>query len=639
MKIMFNNKSNINEIQLYGIYIVVLLYASGTFIGIYDLGWQVFIPLLFIFSFFGFFKFKDEIEAHISNQYRSVDLFQSAKKYNLFYFLISPVFIYLFLTWNQEFPFVGDHDFHLRQEYYSSSFWINFKWQNLLLLFSFILSARFNAIKYWIPLAGILLIWWSRYDTLPWHQISHAFYIRYPALAYFLSTPFMYLAALADVDKMYNYSRTLNVFALFVWVAVIRPFFLKRKPDISFALFCLFFLFQPNVIYYFNTNYLEPLASIPLLIAIESLFVFRQSNAYVIACLLVGLAAMVKEQAILVLPWVWLAGKPWTWKTTKQWARGGIVGISSVLPFFIYYLIRMQRMDSGRNFKLITLDQWIDPERYSTLFGRIGYHLGGYGIAAMSLMLILSVIAIVQSKEHRTAILCILCAALTQIVFFFADANSSSYVGYFRFAFIAVALITGIALSTDIIIKGQLFLLKIGCAIIFIAALYNLFLFFTRISENDMNRNFTEHSDAPIFLPISSLIEKAESQHLLRKGDVIHIADNTGYHINSASLHYTKIATTYSLDIDKLFQCSCYQDADAVIVPFVYFSGMNAGLRESPPKPSPFAAPPQKMAESWFVSNEKKDQCYNEMKSSCDAVVAEKFNGEVVGLLGVKKRP
>lgn len=634
---MINNKLIVSEIQLYGIYSIALLYTSGTFIGIYDLGWRVFIPLFLIFCFFGFFKLKNSSDIHVINQFDLGGCFNSIKNQKIRYLLLaSPVFIYLFLTWNQEFPFIGDHDFHLSQSYTSEIFWINFKWQTLLLLFSFVIAIRLKSVKYWIPLAGIMLIWWSRYDTLPWHQISHAFYVRYPALARFFSVPFMYIAILTDSDKMYNFSRILNLFSLFLWMIFLRPFFLKRKIDASFALFALFFLFQSNVIYYFNTNYLEPLASILLLLAVESLFVFRQSNGYVAACLLVGSAAMVKEQAILVLPWVWLAGKPWTWRD-RQWVRGIIVGTSSVLPFFIYYLVRAQRMDSARNFKLITVDQWIDPERYITLFGRLGYHLGGYGIAAMSLMLILSVIAVFENKEYRAAILCTLGAALTQIVFFFADANSSGYLGYFRFAFLAVALIAGIILSVDLSIRKSMYFLKYVSLFLFFAASYNLLSFFKGIYEGDMNRNFIEHSDAPIFLPISKLIEKAESQHLLRKGDHVYITDNTGYHINSAFLHYTKMASVYSFEINKLFRCRCDQDVDAVMVPFVYFSGMNAGLKEFPPKPSPFAAPPQKMAESWFAANEKKEQCYKDMKNSCNAVVTEEFNGELIGLLGVKR--
>jgi hypothetical protein len=628
--------SMVTENQIYGIYCVTSLYLSGVFIGIYDLGWKIIFSLFFYFSFLGFSKFLPE-----RNWYSSGNvpinfnlLFQKPKIYFFYFISSSPVILYLFLTWNQEFPFVGDHDFHLYQNYISALFWASFKWHVLLIIFSFILAVRFNLVRYWIPLAGMMLIWWSRYDTRPWHQMSHAFYVRYPALARFFSAPLMSLAMLMGVDALYNISRILNLFSLFAWMAFLRPYFLKREPGVSFALFSLFFLSQPNVIYYFNTNYLEPLASIFILLAVESLFVLRQNNGYVVSCLLIGLAAMVKEQAILILPWVWIAGKPWNWKGGRQWARGITVGIVSVLPFFIYYLVRTQRMSSGRSFKLIPLDQWIDSERYLTLFGRLSYHLGGYGIAVVSLMLILNVIAVFQSKDNRAALLCILGAALTQIIFFFADANSSAYLGYFRFAFFSVALIAGIVLSLDKFIKISSTHFKGGILLLFFAASYNLFLFFSWITQGDMNRNFTEHSDAPIFLPISSLIEKAESQHLLRKGNVIHVTDNTGYHIDAASIHYKK---KYSFKIDKLFKCSCDQPTDAVMVPFVYFSGMNVGLRESPPRPSPFADPPQKMVASWFAANAKKDQCYKEMKDSCAAVVTKEFNGEVIGLLGVKK--
>ncbi|MCW5199482.1 hypothetical protein VU05_01950 [Desulfobulbus sp. F1] len=551
-------------------------------------------------------------------------------------FVASPIVIYFVITWNQEFPFIGDHDFHLIENYKATLFWIDFKWQLLIFLLTFIFSIRFGIIKYWIPFAGIILIWWSRYDTLPWHHISHAFYIRYPAAGRFFSVPFMYFAILTNADQLYNFSRIVNIAILTAWIYLFRPFLFNRKPNLNLALFCLTFLCQTSVIYYFNTSYLEPLASIFLLLAVESLFVYSQKNNYVIACLLVGLAAMVKEQAILVLPWVLLAGKPWAWNI-RQWTRGIIVGISSAVPFLVYYSVRMQRMDSGRNFKLITLDQLLDPERYLTLFGRLGYHLGGYGIVSVLLLSIFSCIAIIKYKEYRIAVLCIIGASLTQLVFFFTDANSSEYIGYFRFAFISLALIAGIILSAENVIETCSIKIMMVTIPLFFSAAYNLSFFFKDVYTNDLNRNFIEHSDAPVYLPISTLIKKAESQHLLNRGNRIYINDNTGYHINSAGIHYTRIATSYSIEINKLFKCGCDEDVDAVIVPFIYFSGMNIGLRESPQKYSPFAPPPQKMAESWCLSNSKKDQCYREMKETCSSVISETFNGDLVGLMGIKK--
>jgi hypothetical protein len=172
--------------------------------------------------------------------------------------------------------------------------------------------------------------------------------------------------------------------------------------------------------------------------------------------------------------------------------------------------------------------------------------------------------------------------------------------------------------------------------------MYNLTPFFKDVYANNVTMNFIENSDAPIYLPIGTLIEKAESQHLLKRGYHIYITDTTGYHnslVHKIAIlqHYKRIAHSYSIELDKLFKCRCDSTADAIMVPFIYFSGMNSGLRESSPKFSPFVALPQKMSESWFAANQKKDQCHKEMKKTCGSVVTETFNGDLIGLLGISK--
>lgn len=137
--------STLTETQLYGVYCLTVLFISGTFIGLYDLGWKVIVPLFLFFCFLGFFHFSLEDRSSIP---QTVFFGLDATPTSFFYannllgiLAVSPVVIYLILTWDQEFPFVGDHDFHLVEDLKASLFWINFKWQ--LLFFCYPLYYHF----------------------------------------------------------------------------------------------------------------------------------------------------------------------------------------------------------------------------------------------------------------------------------------------------------------------------------------------------------------------------------------------------------------------------------------------------------------------------------------------------------------
>ncbi|CAK8719279.1 hypothetical protein GKODMF_10845 [Candidatus Electrothrix gigas] len=633
-KSFMKTSSIVSENQIYGIYCLTVLFTSAIFVGLHDLGWKIFIPLFFISCFWGWFHLSTENVKGVFLFERSNLKIIIPKSWSEFFIgilIVSPIFLHLFLTWNQEFPFLGDHDHHMFANMRAGAFWMNYKWSMILFFSSLILAMRFRLIHYWLPCITLFLIYLSCNDT------SSDFYTRYPAVARFLSIPFVGFGFITDANHQYNFSRLINSCTFLVWIYILRPLFLHRKPNWYLIPFGAVFFFQAEVIYYFNTSYLEPLSSIFLLLSVEWIFVHKQRNSYVVACLLVGLAGMVKEQAVFVLPWVWLAGKPWTWNV-RQWGRGIIVGITSITPFLIYYLVRAQKMSSARNYSPISLEQWVNPERYQALFGRLGYHLGWYGIIAIGVVSIFAIVSFFISKKYRHVILCVIGGALTQLIFFFADTHSANYLGYFRFSFISIALFSSLLLLAENIINTYktFFYLKIFSIIIIVTAIYSLIPFFNSATTHDIERNFTEHTDSPIYLSIESLIKKAEVKKMLNKGDHIYISDTTGYNITAVSYHYKEIFKAYSIETTKLFKCSCSGEAGAILIPFIYFSGMNSGLRESPPSPPLFISPPERWAASWFAANKRKKQCYEEMKNSCNTVITEIINGELVGLLGVK---
>ncbi|MBV9557123.1 MAG: hypothetical protein JO254_08570, partial [Pseudolabrys sp.] len=273
--------------------------------------------------------------------------------------IVVPLAASIVLGWNREFPFHGDHNFHIRQTIYFAHWWISpiaaaplevmpralieNSFRALLsnplqlltsraTIFAVILAASAGCYR-WHRLGALIL---AVICFTAWGLFEHSIYYRYPGAWYFLAIPFLAPAYLTHNLELAG--RLANALAPLAWLFLLRPYFIGRWPDFRILPLAAFVLWQQDVLYFFDSSYLEPWAVIFSLLAVELLIVNGRAAAPV-ACLMVGIAAAFKEPPILALPFVWLAGEPWRGTWTERAKLTG-AGLAAGFPFVLYFVAR-----------------------------------------------------------------------------------------------------------------------------------------------------------------------------------------------------------------------------------------------------------------------------------------------------------
>jgi len=148
---------------------------------------------------------------------------------------LGAVGLYLGLTWHQEFPFLGDHDYHLGTSWAALEFWSKWAPWVVAVFASATVATLIGRPRYW-PLAAFALLLGS---SIFFARPSDLF-ARYPALGYFVDAPFNRLFRWLDSPSPLNALRLANACSVIAWLFVLRPIFLKRWPSFDILPFALF---------------------------------------------------------------------------------------------------------------------------------------------------------------------------------------------------------------------------------------------------------------------------------------------------------------------------------------------------------------------------------------------------------------
>ena len=144
------------------------------------------------------------------------------------------------------------------------------------------------------------------------------------------------------------------VAAAVIWLFVLRPWLVGRWPDLRVLAFAVAIFWQQDVVYYFDSVYMEPWPLVLCLPVIEVL-IDRGEVGAPVACLLIGAAATVKEPAIFALPFVWLAGAPWRGTWSERCRLTGCA-LAAGVPFVLYFVARgsvaADAVETSRGFAL-----------------------------------------------------------------------------------------------------------------------------------------------------------------------------------------------------------------------------------------------------------------------------------------------
>lgn len=541
--------------------------------------------------------------------------------------LAAPTAAYLTLTWRQEFPFLGDHNVHLRYLEESFDFW---KIWLLPVTAAMILAAylyRRRATR-WIALLTVAAMGIGLVVDSP-----ARFAVRYPGLFHFIAFPANAASQVFSWDSPLNAARLTNAATPLVWLFILRPLIIGRWPDRHIAPLAAFLLFQKDFIYYFTSAYLEPYAVVLVLTAMELLFVEGRDGA-LRSALLIGIASMIKEPAFLVLPFFGVMAFT-SQDRRRAIARKGGALLVAATPFLLYYDVRKH----SAVFRKAAFESLFSEAATSERFIRFGQRLGeqfGWATVVMLALALTSVTLSLLPNRHRLFFAATTSASILSMSFFFLEKASAGWIAYPRFQLIPLAL-----LSAPLLVVGEMLSaradaepgeIRVALPTMAIAVLLIAFhlpstaLFFGKSAGNDVDRNFFEHKDAPIYFPVAALTRAASDRGMLDRITTIGVVSNihgvvAGYGLFSLPLAYPRISRTYRIGVGPLDSrstrdCGCTSKSEAKAGFFVYFP------------PGDWRGFPR------AAMQRAAQECEAEMVRSCSSTVSMRREGQLIASIG-----
>jgi hypothetical protein len=553
--------------------------------------------------------------------------------------VLAPLLADLAIGWNREFPFSGDTWFHVGQSYRMAYWWLSpvasapvnlptlDDVRGLLGHPLLLLSSRTVVLAVIGAIAAVLYRRWraaalgfATIAIVAWGCLEATIFLRYPGARYFIDLPFLGPAfAFNDLELA---GRLSNVSGALFWLFVLRPWLIARWPDPRILPAAVLLFWQKDMIYYFDSVYLEPWALIFSLLAAELLIVRGRDGAPA-ACLCIGAAATFKEPFILALPFVWLAGEPWrrSWRDFLQLCAAGV---AAGMPFVIYVAARksIDISELGSN-RFVELSMSTDVLRHYTVdFAKqiaITFP-GSSGVLAIAALLLI-VIALVFDPERRIALACLLGAAYLIALLFIFDRTSQRWPGYFRFVMCSLPF-----LACGVLALGRSLPVRWALAMAAVTMLLQAPSAYTALALSAgpaTDRNFVEYYDSPLVFPIKSLTAEAKRAGALPRGAPIlaNSIDNTLRSLPGSGVTYGPVGELY---------CKCEAEHPNVLTLFIRFTNMSAFLatREQPPD-SRFGV--------WQKTDSQRGVCLAQLKQSCGHVFSRFEGGELIGALGTQR--
>lgn len=566
-----------------------------------------------------------------------------------------PIIVFFLATWVQEFPHLGDHEYHLwgnRVSYQA----IQYNDAVLLVSLMMMIAAYFfGMLRLALIAVAVLLVSTGVWHLFPEHIASSVkgIFSRYPGGARVLAHPFVHMSYVFEWNDPLNTGRLTNVLSIPIWLLILRPLIIGRLPSFAILPFILMFFWQAEIVYQFSSAYLDIWSVVFILLAVEKLIVSQtdldllDDNGYLKACLLLGVACAFKEPAVFIIPWFWLAG--WSISSFKgtdfryigeRLYHAVIVGFASVLPFLVYYIVR--KSFGVSRYTVRGFDYFLTGDWFSEIGNRIAFHFGALGVVVLCLiaLLWLAILFLPIWRAQRWMMLCILGALITQVFLFNWDEGGVSFTGYFRFYLLALVLFFSpiIVISASKERLGQHFskMLFALSAVILVGNSPTLYATAVSLTEPDSARNFNEHYDAPIYLPIRSLIKTAEKAGVLEgENRAIHINHVTDW--NQPAFVYSDLLVKYKLNVRKEIKCACSLETPTILAPFVHIMGLNGRIKnQSLELISKIPQHQVKYVTRWRKVNEGKAMCLAKMQQTCQYMTEKKLNnGTVIGAIGV----
>ena len=457
-----------------------------------------------------------------------------------------------------------------------------------------------------LGVATVAVVAWGCMEQTIWGTL------RFPGARYLVDMPFLGPAfAFNDLELA---GRLSNVSAVLCWLFVLRPWLVGRWPDLRILPVAVLLFWQKDVIYYFDSVYLEPWGVIFALLGVE-LLIAKGRDGAPMACLCIGAAATIKEPFILALPLAWLAGEPWrlSWRNLVQLCAAGV---AAGMPFVIYVAAR-KSIGFSRSVQISLSTDVL--HNYVAEFAKhmlITFPVPSGILAIATLLSIL--IAFALYPERRIAVACLVGAACFIASLFVVDLESQRWAGYFRFLMCSLPFLTAGVLVISQSLQPRWAVTM--AAVIMLLQAPSAYMALARSAGPPTDRNFIEHYDSPLVFPIKSLTAEAR-----RAGALAPRAPILANSIDKTLRSFPGSGITYG-PVGELY-CKCEADHPNVLALFIRFTNMSSFLATQ-------EEAPDSRYGIWQKTDAQRQACLAQLKQSCAYVFTRVEGGELVGALG-----
>jgi hypothetical protein len=523
--------------------------------------------------------------------------------------IVLPVAIDLAAAFGEEFPWSGDHFYHLFASQSVRSWWVlhlaavaAFAWIPYLL--------RRAGVRHWALITFAAVLVWARFGE-PSPGVA-----RYPAGGYLFELPLRLLINRHDYgEPALLLDRITMALSVLGWLFVARPLVVRRWPDLGVLPFALVFFWQKDFVFYTTSVDLEAWAVVLVLVAVELVMSDLRYRTW-LAPLLVGAAAGFKEPAILLLPWICLATLPSLPRTVRTWAAVAVNAFLATLPFLIYFHFR-KASGVSRTFSLAS-DQIFSSQRLGVLGDRLLEQFGAGGLLLLAISMAVLVAMAWRYRERRWTVACLLGAVATEVAFFYVDAASVPYTGYSRFLMFPIAIFAIAAWVPSNALRAEPRFPRIAlgaAAAIAVLQATALGPYLVMHAGPDPARNFFEHTDSSVYYPIRELIDEAEAAGAIAPGQTITIQQPGDLEVAMVGAVYPRTGARYGFTAIYT-DCRCAPDRPALLVPITYPTGLVSAPGGRPLAPKTAA-------------------CIAALRETYQRVFERAIDGYPTGLLGV----
>ena len=521
----------------------------------------------------------------------------------------APTFIYLIATWRQEFPYLGDQWLHNACAIEAYQFWWPWGWIAAVIAMALVVwHVRRNDDS---PSALIALGVVAAIGVAMSQPLSFAG--RYPGTLHFFSVP---LRVLMHTASPLNVERLLNALSIPIWLLVLRPLIVRRHVDIAAMTVAALLFWQKDNVYYFTSGYLEPWAIVLLLTAAEHLIRFGEEAVWR-PLLLLGIAAMVKEQLILAVPIVAALYFPFRGSRRAQ-LEHLLVAAVAVTPFVLF--LRARELFKTWGVATPVPSEALTAAHFALFRERIALQFG----IALPIVIGALVLLLLFAVRNRAFAALLLIGLADFTVMYFAKILQP-WPGYPRLNLIPLAMAAlAWGFFAEIITASR----REAILIVIVTFVLNAVGLYPAIADAfrpTSARSFIEHSDAPLFFPIREGLAAAEAKGLIAPGSRVDLFAN-GKNIfeffwaGPLEDQYPELAARYRLRSSSFTgdpsRCGCTDPSIAHLAIFIRFTNLGASI-------------PQRAA-----TEAEANQCAAEILRTCNRTMPITNEGVTVGLFG-----